>query len=37
VSFTTVRAFPTLRWRNPDGRPLRYDFSVGERTLTPRG
>jgi Protein kinase domain len=37
LSFTTDHAFPTLRWRNPDGRTLRYDFSVGERTLTPRG
>jgi len=37
VSFTTLRAFPTLRWRNPEGRTLRYDFSVGERTLTLRG
>jgi hypothetical protein len=37
VSFSTLHAFPTLRWRNADGRTVRYDYAVGERTLTPRG
>ena len=37
LSLTASYATPTLRWRNPDGRTVRREYSVGPRKLAPRG